>query len=49
MPFLSAEISYVLADSLEKIWSQRVLSLNGVGERERLFGDFRVNYQYVST
>ena len=49
MPFLSAGASYVVADSLEKRWSQRLLSLNGVGERERIFGDFRVNYQSVST
>jgi len=41
--------NYVAADSLEKRWSRKVLSLNGVGERERIFGDFRVNYQSVST
>jgi hypothetical protein len=37
MPFISAETIYVVADSILKKWSQRVLNLNGGGNREGSF------------
>jgi hypothetical protein len=49
MPFLSAGTSYVVADSLKKRWSRRVLGLNGGADREGLLKGFHVDYQSVHT
>jgi hypothetical protein len=47
MPFLSAGKSYVAADSLEKWWSRKLLSLNGEGDREVLLTEIKVNSRSV--